>query len=348
MKKKRWILPVVIFVLLVIVINSLLNYMLVQPGLSRTIFHESEAGDYDCIIVGASHGSYGYVPEDIENATGMKTMNMCIGGEYLNDSYYVLKYALKFNKPSMVILDVDYQYLVNQHDESILFNSVYNAYPACKEKIGYYFSKMVKEEYRGTFLRWTNYWQCYKTIGETVKKKQSEAYKNYDASVVSMNPYDTYKGQGFIYRSTDYKKSTTPCIEWDEKKVDSGQVDYIKKIVELCRKNNIDIVFTSAVQDPEMVGHLADKFDGADVYIQKLADELSVDYYNFNKLSFQLFDRDTDDFYDREGHMYGSTATAFSQIVGELLSKRADGTLKVSDYLEDSIKEMYSNIEFTW
>ncbi|MDO5401835.1 MAG: hypothetical protein Q4F11_00200 [Eubacteriales bacterium] len=348
MKKKRWILPVVGFTALVIVINSLLNYMLVQPGLSRFIFHESEAGDFDCIIVGASHGSYGYSPEAFEDETGMKTMNMCMGGEYYNDAYYVLKYALKYNKPSMVILDVDYQYLVNQHDESILFNYIYNAYPACMEKTGYYFSKMLKEEFRGTFLKWTNYWQCYKTIGQTVKKKQSEEYKNYDSSVVSMNPYDIYKGSGFIYRNSDYKKSDTPCIEWNESKVDSGQLGYIKRIVRLCRSRNIDIVFTSAVQDPEMVGHEKEKFNAADVYIKRLADELGVDYYNFNRLKFSVFARDTGSFYDREGHMYGETAVVFSQVVGELFARRASGKLDLDRYFERTISEAYENIEFTW
>lgn len=348
MKKRRWILPVVIFIALVIAINSLLNYMLIQPGLSRSIFHEAKEGGFDCIIVGASHGSYGYSSEVLKNETGMKTMNMCMGGEYYNDAYYVLKYALKYNKPKLVILDTDYQYLVNEHDESILFNSIYNAYPLCKEKLGYYFSKMVKEEFRGTFLKWTNYWQCYKTIGQTVAKKQSEAYKNYDSSVVSMNPYDIYKGQGFIYRNSDYKKSDTPCIEWDESKVDKGQVGYIKKIVNLCRKNNIDIVFASAVQDPEMVGHQVDKFAAADQYIQKLADELSVDYYNFNKLRFQIFARDTSGFYDREGHMYGETAMVFSQVAGEVLAKRAEGTLYIDNYFDKNITNLYSDVELTW
>lgn len=348
MKKKRWIVPVVLFIALAIAINSLLNYMLIQPGLARTIFHESESGDYDCIILGASHGSYGYSPEEIQGETGMKVMNMCMGGEYYTDAYYALQYALKHNKPSMVILDVDYQYLVNQHDESILFNSIYNAYPSCKEKIGYYFSKMVKEEYRGTFLKWTNYWQCYKKIGKTIAKKQSEAYKNYESSVVSMNPYDTYKKQGFIYRNSDYKKDKTPCVEWNESKVDSGQLGFIKKIVKLCKKNNIDIVFSTAVQDPEMVAHQAEKFAGADTYIQKLADELSVDYYNFNKLTFNAFARNTSDFYDREGHMYGSTAMVFSQIVGEVLAKRADGSFSEEQYFADSITELYRNVELTW
>ena len=169
MKKRKGLIAAVVFIILVTAINQFLNYALVQPGLGRIMFYECKNNDYECLILGASHGSYGFDSSKMSEELGMSTMNMCIGGEYMYDAYYILKYALKYKKLKTVILDLDYQYFVNQHDESILFNNVYNAYPACNEKLGYYMHKMAREEYRGTFLRWTNYWQCYKTVGKTIK-----------------------------------------------------------------------------------------------------------------------------------------------------------------------------------
>lgn len=332
--KKKPVILVVVFVILVIFINQVANFLLVQPGLARTMFHECGQGGYDCVILGASHGSYGLSPEEINEKTGYNTMNMCIGGEYLYDSYYVLKYAIKHNELKTVILDVDYQYLVNQHDESILFNNVYNAYPNNLDKLGYFAEKMAWEEYRGTFLRWTNYWQCYKYMGKTVKKKLSKEYKNYDASVVSMNQADTYVGNGFVSRSRSSAKSSTSCIEWDESKVSSEEIQNIKDIVSLCRKKNINIIFTTVCQDPDTINSQADKFKGANDYIKKLADELGVEYYNFNYLKQSVFERTTDDFYDKEGHMYGDTARRFSSIYGDVIRKSLDGSLNVTEYFE--------------
>jgi hypothetical protein len=343
MRKRRKAVLAVLFIVLVILLNQLLNYMLVQPGLGRTLFYECRNNDYECLILGASHGSYGLSPEQIGEELGCKVMNMCMGGEYMYDAYYILKYALKYKKLSTVILDIDYQYLVNQHDESILFNSVYNAYPDCAEKLGYFFDKMIWEDFRGTFLRWTNYWQCYYKIGKTVRIKQSEAYKNYSAEVVSMNPYDVYMGSGFVSRSRDCEKSTTSCLDWDESKLDEEQSGYIKKIVELCRDNNINIVFTTVVQDPDTVAEKAEGFQSADTYIRSLAEELGVTYLNFNMLKFEVFDRTAEDFYDREGHMYGDTAVSFSKVYGKAVKEALDRNFDEDVYFNKNMKSLYGD-----
>lgn len=342
MKKRKKLVLAAVFVVLVFLINQLLNYMLVQPGLARTIFYECRQGGYECVLLGASHGSYGYSTEEISEKLGLKTMNMCMGGEYMNDAYYVLKYAMEHNKIKVVILDIDYQYLVNQHDESILFNSVYNAYPNGFSKLPYFADRMAWEEFRGTFLRWTNYWQCYYMIDQTIEKKRSAAYRNYSPEVVSMNPYDTYRGNGFIFRDKAYEKSMTSCIEWDEQKVSQDECKYIKKIVNLCKKNDIQIVFTSICQDPETIAAQAEKFAGADRYIRNMAQELEVPYLNFNCLKFQVFERTTDDFYDREGHMYGETAEQFSSIMGQVVHETLAGTCDENMYFDTDMQRLYS------
>lgn len=342
MKKRKAVLLASGFVVLAVALNSLFNFLLVQPGLARTIFYECRQNNNECIILGASHGSYGLSSQEIQTELGQNTLNMCMGGEYMCDAYYVLKYAIRHNQVKTVILDIDYQYLINQHDESILFNSVYHAYPNSIGKLGYFGAKMAREEYRGTFLRWTNYWQCYYMVGKTVKKKMSDAYKNYSAEVVSMNPYDTYQGKGFIYRSSEYKKSSTSCLAWDESKVDSGECSYIRKIAALCKKNNIQIVFTTVCQDPETIAAQAAKFADADRYIRNLASALEVPYLNFNTLRFEVFDRDAQDFYDREGHMYGEAAKQFGGIFGSAVRETLNGTLTESDYFETDLKKLYS------
>lgn len=62
------------------------------------MFYECKNNDYECLILGASHGSYGFDSSKMSEELGMSTMNMCIGGEYMYDAYYILKYALKYKK----------------------------------------------------------------------------------------------------------------------------------------------------------------------------------------------------------------------------------------------------------
>ena len=341
MKKKKPLCLAVIFLVIVLIINKLLDFMLIQPGLARTVFYESSKGGYDIITLGASHGTYGIATQELGERLEGNTMNMCMGGEYFYDSYYVLRYALRNNTPKTVILDIDYQYLVNQHDESILFNQIYNAYPATPDKAGYFVTKMIKEEFRGSLLKWTNYWQCYYMIGTTIKKKLSDEYKTADPSLVNMNKYDTYMGKGFIYRNNEYKKSTTGGIKWDESKVDKNQCKYINRIVNLCRRKGINIIFTTVPLDPDSIAQDTASYQAAHDYIVNLADDCGVSYYDFNLLSYAAFDRTTQDFYDREGHMYGETAQRFTKVYAEVIKKSLDGSLNEADYFKASYNDVY-------
>jgi hypothetical protein len=331
-----------LFIALVVALNSFLDFALTQPGLSRTMFYEAKKQDYECLVLGASHGSYGIDAYTLGDELGMQVMSMCMGGEYMYDAYHVLRYALskKNDDIKMVILDIDYQYFMNQHDESILFNTVYNAYPNEWTKLSYFTEKMLKEEYRGTFLQWTNYWQCYKYIGKTIKKKTSSEYRHYSSSVVEMNANDKYMGRGFIYRNRNEKKSTVSCLDWDDDKLDENQEKYIEKIVKLCRENDIDIVFTTIAQDPDTVKEKIDSFTKADNYIRTIANNLGVEYYNFNKMYQAYFERSADDFYDREGHMYGDVAERFSKIYGQVIRESFDGGIQ-NNYFATDLKEIY-------
>ena len=66
MKKKRGIITAAVFIALVVLLNNLLNFMLVQPGLTRTMFHELTQENRECIILGASHGSYGLSAQELD------------------------------------------------------------------------------------------------------------------------------------------------------------------------------------------------------------------------------------------------------------------------------------------
>ena len=93
---------------------------------------------------------------------------------------------MPISSPKVVVLDIDYQYLINRHDESILFHQVYNGYPDSLLKVSYFFSRIAKEEYRGAFLKWTNYWQCYYMIAK--KEYRPDPLKLSGAPLLNYNP----------------------------------------------------------------------------------------------------------------------------------------------------------------
>lgn len=119
-------------------------------------------------------------------------------------------------------------------------------------------------------------------IDKTVAKKLSDDYKEYSPDVVSMDKNDVYEGKGFINKSKNASKAKTTVLGWDESLVAQSECQYIEKMVELCRKNDIQIDFYDGHADPRTVAQYAEKFAQADSYIRNLAQKLNVEAnYNF-------------------------------------------------------------------
>ena len=82
-------------------------------------------------------------------------------------------------------------------------------------------------------------------------------------------------------------------------------------------------------------------FAQADAYISDLAAQLDVKYLNFNKLKFDVLDRTTDDFYDKEGHMYGDMAEKFSAVCAKAVKEAIADTLNEEDYFDKDMSNLY-------
>ena len=63
----------------------------------------------------------------------------------------------------------------------------------------------------------------------------------------------------------------------------------------------------------------AEEYEKAYTYFEELTGELSIPFWNFNEASYG-FERSISGYADSEGHMYGKTAKAFSQMLGECLA----------------------------
>ena len=90
MRNSKKALVLIGFVLVFCLGNFLMNLALVEPsymGINYRVLKEE--GPFDILLFGTSHGQSGIVPEKLEQETGMKTMNLCVAGEYAKDSYYM-------------------------------------------------------------------------------------------------------------------------------------------------------------------------------------------------------------------------------------------------------------------
>jgi len=341
MRKYKKKLVIILFLALLVIINSILNFILVPSTITRVIMHEIESEhDYKCIFLGTSHGSYGIDSNKVTEVLGSKTMNLCIGGEYLQDSYYLLKRAFETNKPDTIILDMDFEYLLKGPNSSLSGSSIYNLYPFSINKMSYFKDKVLGLDYRAAFFPWMDYRDNFSSALSVVKTKMSADYINYSVNAVKMNANNEYKHNGFLYR----ERSTHPKIQnhliWDESNVDQKAVQYLNKIVDLCKSNNTKIIMMTTPVPVEEITYSIDEYEQAYAYVSKLAKANNIEFYNFNLLKESVFQRNIGDYNDYDGHMYGDTAERFSEILGRFLKDVQDGQVTLSDYFYDSIIDL--------
>lgn len=322
-KKYIWI---GLFLALTICINLLLNYVLLPYSYVRCDTHHLTEGGYQDIYVGTSHGFAGIDPLQTDAITGRKSTNLCLGGEYLCDSYFLTKEAHRHNPLRRVIYVLDPGYWVTEPSQDSSYNTLCQSLPWSKVKLEYTAAKMLKADFRTTLFPWYNYRKDLlkpDVIQHNLTTKQSQEYKDY-----SIKPFDstgqTYTEQGFmnIHRVENAQKTEQNLKLWNEADLIPKEFKYFNKLKSYCAQNQIDFVVVTLPVPKETLGKYQEQFDAAHNYFTQMMQAQNVTYCDFNyvDLSSQGFETTVSNYNDYDGHMYGNTAQKFSQILGEYLN----------------------------
>lgn len=354
-KHGKWI-RAIAFIVVFCLINGFLDMALIQSGVTRIIVNDMNKTeeDYQCVVLGQSHATYGIDPEIITDETGMNTTNASIGGEYMLDMYYMAKEMYSNHLPKVVLIDIDYLYFLNvpSTENTIMSTVVYYNYPTSYRKIMYSHDKLMKKEYRTALFHWLNYRDAYDVARDTLWNKRTKAYRDYDpAAVTQIESCDTYKGNGFIYRDKTFKRDeNAKCtVNWDGNIIDTGKsLDYFEKMVNLCKEKGSKVIMVTTPINVETL--LADEslpqYDMVQDYFNELARNNKVDYYDFNLVKPSKFIRDTNDYWDYDGHMYGEAAERYSKFLGGFLKNiDEEDNIDLSEYLYEDIYDMKKNYE---
>lgn len=153
---KKLLLPAVVALVLAAV-NFCLNYALIPYSYVRIMMHQIETQEYDTLFLGTSHGLNGISPKIIEEKTGGRVMNLCLGGEYPKDAYYLLKQACKKSSPKTVVYELDPGYWCTPEGQRGDFNRVFYEMPWSLTKLEYFFAKEWKLDFRAALFPWFYY-----------------------------------------------------------------------------------------------------------------------------------------------------------------------------------------------
>ncbi len=203
-------------------------------------FYSQKKDSLDVLVIGNSDVGRGYSPIEVWKDYGITSFNIGTSNQTMPFSYYILKEALKYQKPKVVVLDMDVLYektnapegeyrklFDNLKLDDVKIEAVLDAKVQAEDQLSYFFP----------ILRFHSRWN--ELASRDFKNAKENNYLNLSFMGMAMNcdvnPY---------IDKTNYMRENGKSAEILE-----SNLYYLDKFVNLCRENNIQLLwveFTSA------------------------------------------------------------------------------------------------------
>lgn len=306
-------------ILLIAAILLGLDFMLYPCTFMRNDIHTVCTEPHQDIFLGTSHGKINIDPEIVEGITGRSGHNLCVGGEYGIDAYYLVKLLLERQKPERIIYEIDPGYFVMEKEPGNNYLLFYHEFPLSMAKLEYFWASMPDCDFRSVCFPWYEYSLGYEIsrISDTVYQKW---HHNYDVSYLKGQSQE-YHENGFIERypvDVTKLKLTEPRL-FTKQDVKEKNIDYLEKLIRLCEEEGIDFVAVTTPVPDEALKAYPDNYDAAWEYFETFFEERGIRYLNFNTEYYEFFSHNLINYTDYDGHMNGEAAGNYSEILGYLL-----------------------------
>ncbi len=219
--------------------------------------NEGLKSDSKVLILGSSRAMHHYDPNILSKNLNISCYNSGLGGHGLFYEYAVLNERIKNNSPDIVILDLSPNILIDNRSYSKLnlFLPYYNKYQSFKE--------IIKLDPKFSNLELISNLYIYNSTGY-------DFIKNYLQKSIKNN-------NGYIPLQDQVNPNDFIPFFLQSEKIDKTKIDYLNKIISLCKKNNIKLI---GVVSPTFI-----KFDRNNRIINKLDSIFknhNIDFYNYS------------------------------------------------------------------
>lgn len=342
-----------------LMVNGILSFCLTPITYSRFLKRdlkemEKNGEEIDLLLIGSSRVYRTYVPSVFEeeiDGIGC-VINAGTSAQPLMGTYYYLEYMLDRYAPKNVMLGIDYtSYAKSEERWRLQARMIINErLPWGKEKLEYFKKAFYPDEY-------IYFWNIYKNrervtdsidkavdfVGENVRIKLGKEYWNN----IDVRETEHYAEKGFVYTATGLKEgnveipSITPV--WTEDNVDAASLDYLYKIVDLCKERNVSLYMAAAPTSLTAI-YYNPGYGAADRFFSEYAESEGIPYVNLNLLKNRWEIIPDSLMYDWN-HVNGEGAERISQIYADILQRQMNGE-DISEYIYDSVEQMQENISF--
>ncbi len=303
-----------------------LDFLLYPCTFIRNDLHAVCVETFDDIYVGTSHGKLNIDPEAAQEVTGRKGHNLCVGGEYSVDAYYMIKLLIELGrKPSRVIYEIAPAYFTLEKEEGNNYLLFYHEFPFSRAKLEYFRDAVAKCNFRTMLFPWYEYGLSYElsSMGTTVRKKMQKDYGIEDFRTDTQE----YHESGFVARyPVDSSTFSFDGIRpFDRREIRQEHMEYLEKLIDLCRAQDIAFAAVITPVPADTLRRFSAGYEDADDYFGTFFKKKDVVCINFNNREYYKYaSHRTESYTDLDGHMNEDAAREFTKNFMRILEQRQE------------------------
>lgn len=297
----------------------------VQPMES---FYAQEPGTVDVLLMGNSHMGVHVDTATLWQEYGISAFALWGGVQPMWNTYHFLVEALKYQQPKAVVLEIGGLSVEDEYsDEATQLKNVAGIHLSLN-KLEAVKATAPRERWASLLLGLPLYHQRYSELTE-------EDFQYFPWSGELINN----KGSYALYGHGDFDMEDPWAIETTAE-ISEKSLDYFMRIVSLCREQGIRLIL---VKTPTVD---LEKYQPYSNAAARLAEELGLDFYDFNKMAEETGIEGGDFYFDT--HLNLSGARKLSLCLGQILldsleldDHRGDGAYSSWDINAESINDGY-------
>lgn len=292
-------------------------------------FYKQPEGTVDVLILGSSRAGVNLDLETMWKYYGISGYTCWGSVQPFWNSYYFLKEAVNVSRPKVIILDVGAAtYPFEYSDDGRQYTNTYG--------IKSIFNRIQAVQVSSPQKRWSNL-----ILGLPIYHSRFNELSQGDFSHYTWNidVAANFKGNSVIYGSGNYSLEDVSEIK-EIGNLNSKEEEYLNKIIEYCQNEELPLLL---IATPNPGRTREQPYFNA---VQKIADEQSIPFINFNLLDAET-SFEAEDFWT-DGHLNTSGGRKISSYLGSylmsnymLLDHRGDENYKSWDVFANNMESNY-------
>lgn len=244
------------------------------------IIMKQEDNRYDVILAGPSHMQHAIHPAQLFGEYGIASCNTSTAAQSIPTSYYVIKEMIQRHDPELVVLDLFCLFYPDVYFTPARFHQAIDNFPLSRNKLEAIYD-LAYEDRAEFILNYLLYHERWKSL----TREDFNVYSEFN---------ETYQ---LLQGTESFPDPFVPVAESETAPVPEIPLDYLKRIVDLCKETDTELLLTVIPYRADVDNNDTSAILQQQMYntVAQYAEEWNVDFFNgLHYLEDMDFDFNTD------------------------------------------------------